>query len=418
MLSILLATFLAAPNIVVISADTLRADHLGCYGYPIATSPNIDALAAESLLFDDMICEVPLTAPSFCSMWTSRFPRLIGVTRNGMRLGEEIPVTAEIFDAAGYFTVCVQSNWTLKAKLSGLERGFDVYEDGFHEKRWGLVKAERSADEVTKTAVEALGKWDRKQPLFAWIHYSDPHAPYKSHDDFNVHKDQPRDRSRAGKVTRGYDSEIAYMDAQIATLLAALPTEDTFIVFVGDHGESLWEHDYLGHGRRIYQDNLHIPFLVHGPGVAPGRSSSPARGVDVGPTVLGLAGLQPMPGALGVSLVNAPPDAGRARVVETYGGAVFKVPGVKAMMADAGPQRQGVLLNGWKLVLAGRDAELFQPSVDPKELDNLALEQPARVAQLRALIEEWDHAIASMTGEQAELTNADREALKSLGYVN
>ncbi len=417
MFPVLLAVVLAAPNIVVISADTLRADHLGCYGYPLATSPNIDALAAQSLVFEDVVCEVPLTAPSFCSMWTSRFPRLIGVTRNGMRLAEEVPLTAEVFDAAGYFTVCVQSNWTLKAKLSGLERGFDLYEDDFHQKRWGFIKAERTADEVTNTAIESLAKWDREQPLFAWIHYSDPHAPYKAHDEFDLHEDQPRDRSRGAKVRRGYDSEIAFMDAQIAALLAALPSEDTFIVFVADHGESLWDHGYLGHGRRIYQDNLHIPFLVHGPGIAPGRSSSPARGIDVGPTVLALAGLEPMPGALGVSLVNGPPASDRVRVIETYGGAVLKVPGVKEMMTDAGPQRQAVLLEGWKLILAGRDVELFHLPDDPAERTNLALEQPDRVRQLRALIEEWDRATASMTGQQAELNDADREALKSLGYI-
>jgi arylsulfatase A-like enzyme len=157
--------------------------------------------------------------------------------------------------------------------------------------------------------------------------------------------------------------------------------------------------------------------LVHGPGIAPGRSSSPARAIDVGPTALGLAGLGAMPGALGVSLISAPPAPDRVRVMETYGGAVLNVPGVKAMMADAGPQRLGVLLEGWKLILTGRDVELFHLPDDPKELSNLALEQPDRVAQLRALIDEWDNANATLTNHAADLTDEDRDALKSLGYI-
>ncbi|HNT88169.1 MAG TPA: sulfatase-like hydrolase/transferase, partial [Candidatus Hydrogenedentes bacterium] len=137
-----------APNVVLLSVDTLRADFLGCYGCPYPTSPHVDRLAAESLVFDDAVCEVPLTAPSMSSMLASRYPRMIGMTRNGLRLPAGIQTVAQEFQNAGYFTFCVQSNWTLKTKLSHIDRGFDVYDDHFHQKRWGILKGERSADEV------------------------------------------------------------------------------------------------------------------------------------------------------------------------------------------------------------------------------------------------------------------------------
>lgn len=420
MVSVILAAVLSAPNLVFISVDTLRADHLGCYGYPYDTSPNLDSLSTASLVFDDMVCEVPLTSPSFCAMMSSRFPRSTGTTRNGLRLPEGIPTVAEQFHAAGYETICVQSNWTLKASLSGLDRGFDVYEDAFRKKRWGFIKAERDADEVTRIALELLASRDIQKPLFAWFHYSDPHAPYKLHRNFNVAKSMKGMDRKTRKIRVNYDSEIAYTDANIGRLLEALPKENTFVVFVGDHGESLFEHGYLGHGRRIYQNGLHIPFMIRGPGVAAGRSAFPARGIDVGPTLLALAGLEPMPGMMGVDLLSGAAGldgAGRARVVETYGGAVPRLPGARAIMAGRPPQRQGVLLDGWKLILDGQKAELFELGRDPKEERNLADTYPERTAELRRLVQQWDKSIARVSGTRAKLSEDDIEALRSLGYV-
>ena len=156
----------AAPNVVLLSVDTLRADRLGAYGYPLPTSPQLDAFAAAALLFEDAVCEVPLTGPSMGSMLSSRFPRMTGTTRNGLRMPSSVPLVQEQFQAAGYHTFCVQSNWTLKDKLSGLARGFDVYDDGFRKKRWGFMKAERDGDEVTRLALEYLESRPGDQPFF------------------------------------------------------------------------------------------------------------------------------------------------------------------------------------------------------------------------------------------------------------
>jgi choline-sulfatase len=406
------------PNVVFLSVDTLRADVLGCYGYDLETSPALDTFAEEALLFEDCVCEVPLTAPSFSSMLASRYPRMVGATRNGLRIAGDAPLVQEIFREAGYYTFCVQSNWTLKAKLSGLDRGFEAYDDDFHKKRWGFIKPERLADEVTEIALEMLADAGSTKPFFAWIHYSDPHAPYKKHKKYNPSGKKGIWRmSNEEKVRVKYDMEVAYTDAHIKKILDALP-ENTAVLFVGDHGESLYEHDYLGHGRRIYQPGLHIPLMIRAAGVTPGRTRMPARGIDIGTTLLGLAGLAPAPEMLGLNLLEEEAPADRARVIETYGGAVPKIPGVKALLSDAGPIRQGVLIEGWKLILNGRDEELFYLPDDPGELENLAPENPEKTAALRRLIEEWDQAAEKGISGGESLDEEDIRALESLGYVD
>ena len=417
MIVLFLAAALAAPDVVLISVDTLRADRLGCYGYESNTSPNLDKFAQSALVFEDMVCEVPLTNPSFCAMMASQYPRSTGVTRNGLKLPKDIPTVAQHFKAAGYQTVCVQSNWTLKAKLSGLDRGFDIYNDDFEEKRWGLMKGERDGKLVAGIALELLASRKPGQPLFAWFHFSDPHAPYDLHEEFDVSDSAPIPGRKAQRVSIAYDSEVAYTDFHVARVLEALP-EDTVVVFLGDHGESLYEHDYLGHGRRIYQVGLHIPFIVRSPSVAPGRNALPARGIDVGPTLLALAGIAVPPEMLGIDLLanNIPKD--RVRVVETYGGAIPRLPGAKALMSNRPPLRQGVLHQGWKLIVGGKGPELFELASDPGERNNLSSLHPGRIERMRLLIAEWDAAVATLAGEEAPLSDEDIEALESLGYTN
>lgn len=406
----------AAPNVVLLSVDTLRADHLGTYGYNRPTTPHLDAFAGEARVFEDVVCETPLTNPSFGAMMSSRFPRMAGTTRNGIRMSAGVPLVAEQFQAAGYHTFCVQSNWTLKDKLSGLARGFDIYDDSFTKKRWGFLKAERDGDDVTALALEYLKNRPVDRPFFAWIHYSDPHAPYKMHKGLNPAGKRPWGQGRKEKVRTRYDSEVAYTDQEISAVLAALPA-DTIVVFVADHGESLFEHDYLGHGRRLYHNNLHVPLMIRGEGIAPGRSAVPVRGIDVGPTLLGLAGLPKVEGMLGLDVLREEVPMDRHRVVETYGGAVLNFPGVKDAMTDSGPMRQGVIHEGWKLILGGDGPELYYLPEDPEELTNRAGSEPGKVEELNAFIQSWEQA-APATGKATEALDADdRKALEALGYL-
>lgn len=417
-LGLCLATSLAqaAPNVLLLSVDTLRSDRLGAYGYPLPTSPTLDAFAAEALLFEDAVCEVPLTGPSMGAMLGSRYPRTTGTTRNGLRMPESVPLVAEQFRAAGYHTFGVLSNWTLKDKLCGLGRGFDIYDDDFTKRRWGFLKSERDGDEVTALALRYLKSRPKDKPFFAWIHYSDPHAPYKMHKGLNPSGKRVWRRGSREKVKIRYDSEVAFTDREIGKVLAALPA-DTAVLFVADHGESLFEHDYLGHGRRVYQNNLQIPLMIRAAGVVPGRNGAPVRGIDVGPTLLGLAGLPPVEGMVGLNLLRDAIPMDRARVVETYGGAVPNIPGVKDAMADSGPSHRSVLLQGWKLILDGDEPELYELSSDPGELKDRAGDEPDRVEALRALIHAWE-AAAPVSGEATENLDADDlKALESLGYL-
>ena len=406
----------AAPNIVLLSVDTLRADRLGAYGYALPTSPTLDEFAKGARVFEDAVCETPLTNPSMGAMLSSQFPRTTGTTRNGLRMPESVPLVAEQFQAAGYHTFGVLSNWTLKDKLSGLGRGFDIYDDGFTKKRWGFLKSERAGDEVTALSLSYLEKRPADKPFFAWIHYSDPHAPYKMHKGLNPVGKRTLVMGRKEKVRARYDSEVAYTDREIAMVLAALP-ENTVVVFVADHGESLFEHDYLGHGRRIYQNNLHIPLIIRGNGIEAGRSAVPVRGVDVGPTLLGLAGLPKVAGMQGLDLLREEVPMDRVRVVETYGGAVPNIPGVKDAMADSGPSHRSVIHQGWKLILDGDDPELYFLPEDPGELTERLGTDPGKREELNAFIQAWE-AAAPAAGQATENLDADdRKALEALGYL-
>ena len=417
MLWLALAAFSAAPDVFIVSVDTLRADHVGCYGYSLPTTPHIDAFARRARVYEDCVAEVPLTSPSFGSLFTSRYPRTNGAARNGMPLPPGVPSMTEQFRAVGYWTVCVTSNWTLKAELSGLDRGFDVYDDGFNKKRWGFMIPERYANDVTKNALDLLSQRDPKRPMFAWFHYSDPHAPYRFHDGFNPAGTPLWKLDEIGATRARYDSEVAYADSEIGKLLDALPKTNAVVLFIADHGESLYEHEYLGHGRRLYQDNIHVPCILFAPDVTPGRSSAPIRLTDIAPTLLGLAGLPPLMEAMGVDLLTHGPTADRARVVETFGGAVPGVPGVKAIMTARPPMRQSVIKGEWKLIIGGPGPELFNIRKDPQELNNVVEHERPRAAELRKLIDDWDAKIPKASAEAKELSNEDVDALKSLGYV-
>lgn len=405
------------PNVILISIDTLRTDHLGMYGHPHDTSPNLDALAEESLVFDDMLTEIPLTGPAMCAMLSSIHPRTTGATRNGLRLPDEVTTVPQIFQQAGYETLCVTSNWTLKDKLSGLARGFDVYEDDFHKRRWIFLKSERHADEVTDIALELLANRDETKPLFAWFHYSDPHAPYKNRRRHRVSKKSDYPEDRGARIKYKYDSEIRYTDTEIQKVLDVLPTENTFIVFVADHGESIWEHDYLGHGRRVYQTGLRVALTLFGPNIEPGRTDVPARGIDLGPTMLGLAEL-PIPLEMrGRDLMNDDVPMERVRVMETYGGAVPNLAITKSLMAESEPQRQTVVYQGWKYITGGDEDELYHITDDPLEESNVIQDHPERIEELRAILEQWDKGTPRNLDNDAELTDDDIDALESLGYV-
>ncbi len=407
------------PNVVFLTVDTLRADHLGCYGYDQPTSPNLDALAEEGRLFENCVCEEPQTTPSFCSMLSSRPPRMTGVVRNAVALPPDIPIVPELFKAAGYQTACVQSNWNLKRDLCGLGRGFDQYHDDFTRRtlaRWGRISW-RNADEVTALAMHILKERDPEKPFFYWFHYMDPHSPYRFRREFN-----PAGRPLAGMkkveaLRARYDSEIAFADHHIGRLLKVIPKENTFVFFVADHGESLYEHKYVGHSHRIWQTNVHIPLFIRGPGVEPVRTRLPARGIDVGITLLGLAGLKPSPGMRGKDLLKKGIQSGRTRVIETFGGPIPVGPKACYELAERQPSWQAVISGDWKLITQGKKRMLFNLVADPMETDNYLDSVQTRLKKLNSHIVDWNKAVPRDRPDSPDLSEEDLEALRATGYL-
>ncbi len=259
-------------NLLLISIDTLRPDHLGCYGYAAAQTPTLDALAARGLRFAQATTVVPLTLPAHSSLLTGTFPAHHGVRDNGgFYLAEEQVTLAEVVHEQGYRTGAFVGAFVLDSRW-GLHQGFDRYFDDFDLSKYegvGMDAVQRRGDEVAAKALEWLGQ-EKEKPFFAWVHFYDPHTPYDPPEQY---------RSRFPPTLVGaYDAEIAWTDALVGRLLEGLDgdgrLERTLVVVVGDHGESLGEHREATHGFFVYDATIQIPLLLAGPGIAPARSAT------------------------------------------------------------------------------------------------------------------------------------------------
>jgi choline-sulfatase len=283
------------PNVLLVTIDTLRADHVGCYGYTSASTPTIDALAGRGVRFETAVAHAPLTGPSHASILTGQLPLGHGFRNNsGFTLSPQARTAAEDFRQAGYRTAAFVSGFPLDRRF-GFDRGFDTYDDhlpkGNDRRRTPYV--ERFADATTDAALRWLASSRAAAvpaaPWFLWVHYYDPHAPYEPPADL---------AERYRQIP--YDGEIAFVDRQFARLLSALDaakaTSRTVVLVTADHGESLGEHGEGTHGIFLYDATLRVPLVIAGPRIAAGRvSRTVARSIDVLPTLADLAGL-PRPG--------------------------------------------------------------------------------------------------------------------------
>jgi arylsulfatase A-like enzyme/Tfp pilus assembly protein PilF len=274
------------PNVLLITLDTTRADHLGCYGMRGARTPHLDALASCGVLFEQAHTAVPLTLPAHAVILTGQLPSSLNLRVNGLRLREGVPTLATWLKARGYWTGAVVSSVILERER-GLARGFDAYDDRMTMgPRGGGPPEERAAEEVTTAALEAVKK--SRGPYFLWVHYYDPHYEYRPPEAFaRLFPQQP------------YDGEIAYMDAEVGRLLKALKEtgrlDDTLVVAAGDHGEGLMEHGERQHGIFLYEYAVHVPLIMAHEGRLPaGLRVRDLCGLeDLAPTVLDLVGGTP-----------------------------------------------------------------------------------------------------------------------------
>ena len=280
----------AKPSVILITIDTLRADHVGCYGAQTVKTPTLDALAHDGVVFERAIAQVPLTWPSHAVIMTGTYPFQNGVQDfTAQPLAPQFRTVAQAFKQAGYATGAVVSAFVLDRSW-GLARGFDFYDDAFsaqtfEQKDIGLV--DRRAGESVAHAIAWLKKTPRR-PFFLWLHLYDPHSPY-----------DPPEPYRSEYSSHLYDGEIAYADHELGTLMAWLRQnhlyDSSVIVALSDHGESLGEHGEDEHGFFLYNATVRVPLIVKPPagsGIPAARRPEPVETVAVAPTLLQLAGLK------------------------------------------------------------------------------------------------------------------------------
>ncbi len=299
-------------NVVLVSIDTLRADHLSLYGYPRGTTPHIDAFAAASMTYENAYATATFTTPSIVSMLTGLYPPAHGVRFLRQAIPPRLWTLPGYLRGLGWHTAAVVSNWVLKASTTGLSREFEVYDDQMTEPEPRRPEVlERTAAHTTDAAMRWLADRPRDAPFFLWVHYIDPHGPYVPPPPYDarfvgsttqsVRREKIPWYQRLGKTrdlghyVDEYDGEIAYVDEHVGRLLLDLGRQgllgDTLVILASDHGESLTDRHhgpphYFHHGHDVWEELARVPLIVYQPGGAVGRSRELVSLVDLVPTVL------------------------------------------------------------------------------------------------------------------------------------
>jgi arylsulfatase A-like enzyme len=420
-------------NVLLITIDTLRSDHLHSYGYSRATSPNIDRLARRGLLFRAAETPQSATWPALTSLHTSLYPGAHGVIWNGQVMAEGAVTLAQLLHARHYSTSAFLTNMK-QARHPGFAR----------------VSAARAGDqarddlEATQAAIEQL-RLEKHRPFFLWLHLMSPHASYSPPAPWERAFTSPgpsvirgtllelvriREEGRhlteadVAQVVGLYDGEIGWVDELVGRILTALRAldleETTLVVFTSDHGEDLYEHHrYFFHSPSMYGTSLRIPLILALPGVLPEghETDRPASLVDLGPTILGLVGL-PVPSSF----------QGR----DLLPGGTVPAPGdPRPLFSETNGRIYGVRTNGWRFIFNPEEytpgapggaypisrVELYDLAEDPGEQRNVAADHPDRVEALRAEILSWKERDLRADVASPDIDAETLEELRALGYV-
>jgi len=406
------------PSLLLVTIDTTRVDHLGAYGYERATSPSIDALAAESVRFDRAYAHVPITLPSHTGMMTGTVPLFHGVRDNGrFTVRPGLVTLAEIAVDAGYRTAAFVSAFVLDSRY-GLDQGFELYDDEYSAdwseedirdaRIYNTMVTERRADQTTDRALEWLSAVG-DGPFFAWVHYYDPHQRYRP--------PAPWDAMFGGDP---YDGEIAFMDSQIGRLFAELRRqgrwEDTLVVLTSDHGESLGQHGEPTHAVLTYDSTMRVALLVRAQaaaGIAPGVDPRTVSHRDLLPTVTRLLDLPTPRQVQGQALL---PAGGEERRRDRPIYFECNLP----RFGYGWESLFGVRTDGWKYI-HGPARELYDLAADPAELYNLApreAERRERFERLLFRVVGDESAPPEELGRTEALDSDARSKLAALGYVS
>lgn len=405
------------PNVVLIAVDSLRADHLGCYGYKYPTSPNIDRIASGGALFEKFFCAGIPTQPSFTTVYTGQHPLTHGIVSHGgaAELRSETPILPQMFLRQGY-TTCALDNLMRERLWFG--RGYEYYIDPSQRR---VLSLGVTCEELNARAVP----WIREhadEPFFFFIHYWDPHTPYTPPDRFRglFYDGNPTDRSNrsldafwkhpfgelardtwlrtknglvtdANFVTSLYDQEIRHVDEGVGELVQAIDdlgiAEDTIVAIIGDHGESMTEHGIFYEHHGLYDTTVHIPLILRCPGRIPAgvRRHNLLQHHDLAPTLLDAASVPIPPSVEGRSfwgvVLEDLPEQGREAIIT----------------AECTLQAKwSIRTSKFKFILSRetdfygtRPRELYDLQLDPEEKTNLIDEQPLVAREMEQQLETW-----------------------------
>jgi arylsulfatase A-like enzyme/cytochrome c-type biogenesis protein CcmH/NrfG len=414
-------------NVLLITLDTTRADHLSCYarlagktnaahdpGKPdsatgqFANTPHLEALASRGVFFAHAIAQVPLTIPSHACILTGTYPTVNHVRgMGGFVLPQTLPTLATLTQAAAYATAAILGSAVLDRRY-GFARGFTVYDDNIASAREQKLPgrySKRPASVVTDHAIAWLEK-NYRAGFFLWVHYYDPHAPYDPPEPFkHIYAKDP------------YSGEVAYVDQEVGRLLDWIDQRGlgsrTLVLAIGDHGEGLGEHGEKHHGIFLYDSTLHVPFIMAGPGVPAGEVvERQVRSIDLMPTVMGFLHLSSGPDTQGVSLWplilhNSPVQTDYAYCETLYPRILMGWSELRAMHTGK-----------WEFIWAPRP-ELYDLQSDPAQATNALARYPAQARQLQS--DMWGVAGGPNKDTQVAtvpMTPAERAKLESLGYVS
>ncbi len=400
------------PSILLVTIDTLRADHVGCYGRKGGVTPNLDALARDGVRFDEARSHVPLTLPSHATILTGLLPPHHGVRGNApFRLAASVPTLASVLRAKGYATGAVVASVILD-RVTGIGHGFDVYDDNQRVgDRGAFDYLERGASQIAVSAGAILPRLS--PPFFLWVHMYDPHRPWIAPPSF-----------RAAHPGQLYDAEIAFADAALGEIRrrAAEQSGGNLIVLVlSDHGESLGDHGENQHGYTLHRGVLRVPLVLAGPGIPKGRTvADPVGLMDVAPTLADLAGT-----SLGTT------DGKSLRPLWSSASGSAR-PGLLAVplweetlhpLYDSGwaPLR-GLLTARWHFVEAPRP-ELYDRAADPNDRVDIAKKRPDTLRALRKQLQDRMTALKDVPEPELPAVSDSPDdderlsRLASLGYL-
>jgi arylsulfatase len=420
------------PNIILISVDTLRPDHLGCYGYQRNTTPYLDRFANESLLFERCFSHASNTGPSCTSLLSGFLPHETKVITNHSIVHSNVPMLAEILKNVGYTTYGVVSNYVLR-KDQGFEQGFDFYDAQMDERELNRKNVcERIAEKTSNSAMDIL-RGHSGENFFLWIHYQDPHGPYTPKAPYDTTFLDPgkepihlafnnsfsgkggissyqrlQDHTNYHYYVSQYDGEISYFDEHFGRLIDFLKEirvyDTSLIIFTADHGEAMGEHHfYFAHGHGLTNDLIHVPLIIRYTHLMKGRRKDLVQHLDIVPTILKL-----------IHIKEPFPYRGRNLFADQ--------PEPALILSELGLENFSLISGDLKLILYGQNAFLFDLRKDFFEKHTIANHplHKNNLYYMRRQVEglsKEDLLGSEIVHKTPELTEEEREKLRSLGYI-